>query len=328
MRLVAVELRRVVARRLITFVTIGGLLAVGLVLVAAWQSARPLTDAQIAEAERQYAWALEDWEENGEQMVADCLDAQAGESELAGEPLDFGCAEMEPQREWYVPPSSELSTALGPLLSSTATLLVFLVFVVGVTATAAEMTTGSMSTWLTFVPQRLRVLFSKVAASGVVGVPITAVLAAVLVGGAYGVHAAQGALGTMTGAVWADVGWTGLRVVVLGGVAAAVGSALGVLLKNTGVALGLVIGYLLVVEAILGNLVQPIQPFLLQTNLRAWVEGGTTYWVSECTVTDQGTQCTGTEVALGLAQGAAYLGVGAVLVLGLTALVFRRRDLA
>lgn len=328
MRLLTVEIRRIVARRLVTFVTIGGLLAVVLVLAGAWQSARPLTDAQLEEAERQYAWALEDWEANGEQMVADCLEAQEQESERAGEPLDFGCDEMEPQEEWFVPQSAELASTFVPLLSTTAMLLIFLVFVVGVTATAAEVSSGALSTWLTFVPQRLRVLFSKVGASAVVAVPITTLLVAALAGGLYAVHAAQGALGDMTGEVWGDVAWTALRIVVAGAAVAAAGSALGVLLKHTGVALGLVIGYLVVVEAILGSLVQRLQPYLLQLNLRAWVEGGAAYWVNECTVGEQGTECTGTEVVLGLGQASVYLGVGVALVLGLTALVFRRRDVA
>jgi ABC-2 type transport system permease protein len=329
MRLLSVEIRRIAARRLITFVTIGGLLAVVLVLVGAWQSARPLTDAQLEEAQRQYEFALEDWEANGEQMVADCLEAQEQESERAGEPLDFGCEEMgPPQEDWFVPQSSELAATFVPLMSTTATLLIFLVFVVGVTATAAEVSSGAMSTWLTFVPQRMRVLFSKVGASAVVAVPITALLVAALVGGLYAVHAAQGALGDLSGEVWGDVVGTALRIVVLGAVVAAAGAALGVLLKHTGVALGLVIGYLVVVEAILGSIVQRLQPYLLQLNLRAWIEDGAAYWVNECTVGPQGTECTGREAVLSLGQASVYLTVGVALVLVLTSLVFRRRDVA
>jgi ABC-2 type transport system permease protein len=328
MRLLTVEVRRIAARRLISLVVVGGLLAVGLVLVGAWQSARPLSDAQLEEAQRQYAFALEDWEANGEQMVADCLEAQERESELAGEPVDFGCDQMAPQEEWFLPQPTELASTFVPLLSTTATLLVFLVLVVGVTATAAEVSSGAMGTWLTFVPQRLRVLFSKVGASAVVGVPVTALLVAVLAGGLYGVHATQGALGDMTGAVWGDVVWTALRIVLVGALVAGVGAALGVLLKHTGVALGLVIAYAVVLEGILGNLVTRLQPFLVQTNLRAWIQDGATYWVNECTVTERGTECVGTEMTVTLAHASVFLGVGAAVVLGLTALVFRRRDIA
>lgn len=327
MRLLAVEVRRIRARRLVLLVVLAGLGAIALVLAGTWQSARPLTDAQIEDAERQYAFALEDWEANGEQMVADCLEQQERESELTGGPVDFGCEQMgPPQEEWFLPQANELAQTFVPLLSSTATLLVLLVFAIGVTSTAAEMSSGSMSTWLTFVPQRMRVLFSKVGAAVLVGLPLTLLLVLVLVAGLVGVHAANDALGDLTGEVWTDVAWTVLRIVLLGGVVAGVGAALGVLLRHTGVALGVVLGYAVVVEAILGSLVTRLQPFLLRTTMTGWIEGGTSYWVNECTVTERGTECMGTEVPVSLLQSSLVLVVAVAVVLGVTALVFRRRD--
>lgn len=329
MRLLAVEVRRIRARRLVAVVTVIGLLAVGLLLVGAWQSARPLTEAQLQDAQQQYAWALEDWEENGEEMLADCRESQERESEIAGEQLDFGCEQMgPPQEEWFLPQATELSASAPTTLSTASAMLLFLVFVVGVTATAAEMTSGAMSTWLTFVPQRLRVLFSKVGASTVVGVPITAVLVAALVGGLYVVHAVQGSLGDLTGAFWGEIAGTALRIVVLGGVAAGVGAALGVLLKHTGVALGVAIGYAVIVESAVSGIAPRLQPFLVQTNVRGWVEGGTTYWARECEVTAEGTACQYADVPLSFAHSSVFLAVGVLVLLGLTALVFRRRDVA
>lgn len=326
MTLLGVELRRLTARRLIGFVLVGGLAAALLVLTGVWFSARPLADAQLEQAEAAYEREMAAWEENGEEMVADCREQQAIEQERLGEAVDFGCDHMEPQREWFVPTTSELSAAFVPTLAGSALLPVFLVLVVGVTATAAEMSTGTMSTWLTFVPRRLRVLGSKLAATGVAGLPLTAVLMGVLAGGVYGVHAWHDALGEMTGEIWADVGWLVARTVLLGAVVGVVGAALGVLLRSTAAALGVVLGWVLVLEQILGGTVPRLQPLLVLPNLRAWIEGGGTYWVYECTVTDQGTTCDGVEHVISQLQAGVYLGAGAVVVVALTALVFRRRD--
>lgn len=326
MRLLSVEVRRVLARQLVVLLAIAGVAGVVLVLTGSWFSARPLTEAQVAEAERQYEWAMEDWEANGEEMLAQCLEDQEQEAERTGEDVDFGCEQMKPQEEWFLPQPTELSETFTPLLSSAALLPVFLAFAVGVTSTGAEVSSGSMSTWLTFVPQRMRVLFSKVGAGGLVGVPLVAGLAALLVGGLYAVHAANDALGRLDAEVWGDVGWVVLRTVALGALVAALGAALGVLLKHTAVALGVVIGYSLVVEGILGGIAPRLQPLLVRTNISAWVQDGTSYWVNECTVDANGTICEGIERTVSLGQSAVFLAVVAVVVLGVTAVVFRRRD--
>ena len=187
MRLLGVELRRLAARRLIGFVRLGGLAAVVLVVVGAWFSAQPPTDAQLAEAQAVYDQELEYWEQEGDQMLADCLEAEEAERELMGEEVDFGCDQMEPQLEWYLPYSPPLEEILTSNLATMAFLPVMLTLIIGVTATAAELSTGTMSTWLTFVPQRTRVVLSKIAASALVAVPLTALIMALIVGGLYGV---------------------------------------------------------------------------------------------------------------------------------------------
>lgn len=326
MRLLQVEVRRLLGRRMVVLLALVGLVGAVLVLVGAWFSARPLSEAQIAEAQRQYEWALEDWEKNGDEMLASCLEEEERESERTGEDVDFGCEQMKPQEEWFIPQSTELGQTFEPLLASAALLPVFLAFAVGATSTGAEVSSGSLSTWLTFVPQRMRVLFSKVGAGGVVGLPFVAGLIALLVGGVYGVHAVNGALGGLDAAVWSDVGWMALRVIGLGAFVAACGASLGVLFKHTGAVLGVVVGYAVVVDGILGALVPRLQPYLLRTNLSAWVEGGTIYWVDVCTVGPDGTICEGVERTVSQGHGALVLAVVTVVVLGVTALVFRRRD--
>lgn len=327
MRLLAVEVRRLRARSLLVALVLVAVGIIGLVLAGAWMSARPLSPAQLEEAQRQYELAAADWEEHGEEMIADCREQEEREEELTGIDQDFGCDTMTaPQEEWFIPQSTELAETFGTLLGGTAMLVVLVALVLGTTSTAAEMSTGSMSTWLTFVPQRLRVLSSKVGAAVVVAVPVAVLLLAVLITGLYVVHAAQGALGDLDADVWADVAWTCLRITVLSAVIAGVGAALGVLLRHTAAVLGVVVGWVLVVEGILGGLVPRLSPFLVRTGVAGVVNDGTSYWVNECEVTADGTMCQGTEVFVSVGQSVLVVAVVTVLVLGVTAVVFRRRD--
>lgn len=326
MRLVGVELRRVLARRLVAAIVVGGVLAIGLVLMSTWMQARPLTDAQLDSAERSYAAAREDFEEHGEEMVASCLDAQAEESELSGQELDFGCDQMEPQRDMFFPQQHELHQTLPGELAGVAVLLTFLTFLMGVTSTAAEVSTGSLGTWLTFVPRRSVVLASKVTAGTVVAVPVVAGLLALLVAGSFFVHDARGLADGMTGAAWADALWTSARILALGALAGALGAALGLLLRHTAAVLGAVVAYALVVESIVAGMLPELQPWLLRTNMAAWVQDGSAYWLNQCTVTSAGTTCTTVEELVTLGHGALYLAVVGAILLAVTTLVFRRRD--
>jgi ABC-2 type transport system permease protein len=330
MRLVGVEVRRVLARRLVSIVALVGVLVIGMIMAGTWFAAQPLSAEQLANAETEYERYLADWEANHEQWHADCVESEEREAELTGEQVDFGCdwALERPEQEMFLPQSPELAESFEMLMSSAALLPLILVLLVGITSTAAEVSSGSLSTWLTFVPRRMRVMASKLTAALVVVVPVVAGLTALLVGGFYAVHAAHDVVGDMTGEVWAGVAWLSLRLVVLGGVVAMVGAALGLLLKQTGIALGAVIGWTVIVEQILAAVLPRLQPYLLTTNINAWVQNGTTYWLQTCEVTSGGTVCEYGEQTLGLAQSSVYLAVGSVVVVALTALVFRRRDVA
>ena len=52
MRLLGVEVRRVLARRMVAAVVVGGLAVVVLVLVSVWSAARPPSAAEVASAEQ------------------------------------------------------------------------------------------------------------------------------------------------------------------------------------------------------------------------------------------------------------------------------------
>jgi len=327
-RLVRVELQRLAARRLVLAAILGVIVSVGLVLWGTASTIRPLTPTQLEEAERSYDLAVQDWQDNGAEYLQQCLDDQDRERTLQDDPtLDFGCDQMgPPERQWYVPVAPALQDTLPAVLGPVVFLLGFAGLLIGATSTAAEMSTGAITTWLTFEPRRLRVYTSKLLAAGAFLVLPMALTLALVVGGLWAIHAQQGLADTMTGQDWADAAAMSLRmlaVIVLGGI---VGAALGILLRHTAAVLGLVVGYAVLVENLLGALAPRLQPALLLLNVSAWTQNGADYGVQECTTSSQGTMCEYVQHTLSLDQGASYLAVLAAVIIVGSALVFRRRD--
>lgn len=322
-RLTAVELRRLFSRRLVLAAMVAALLVGGLVLLTTWTSTRPMTGAQVADAERAYEQQLADWEENGAEQIAQCEEDQERERELTGQDLDFGCQDMEPQREWFFAEPPPLEDTISPTLSTFSALLILVAVAIGATFFAAEISTGAITSWLTFEPRRTRVYASKLAAAAIGVVPVTVLALALVTLGIWWIHDLRGLTGTMTRAAWLDVGWMLVRIVAIAVAAALAGAALGALLRHTAAVLGLVVGYLAVVEGILGSLAPAARPWLLQLNVAGWIDGGTTYYTPGCADAATGGMC---ETVLTLGQSAVYLAVLLAVIVLVAGLVFRRRD--
>jgi len=325
-RLLAVELRRFFSRRLVVLAMVAAVAVAGLVVAVTWTSVQPMSAAEAEQAETFYQQELAYWEENGEELIADCLEQEEVEAERSGQEVDFGCEMQEPQREWYFPPVPQLHETLPGLLLGVSLLLTFAALVVGTTFTAAEFSTGAMSNWLTFEPRRLRVYASKVVAAAVGVVPVVLVVLGVVIGGAWVVSESQGLTGGMTSTVWSGIAWTAARVLALSVIGALVGAALGFLLRHTAAVLGVVIGYGLVVESLLSSQLPELAPWTARTNLSGWTTHGTTYYTSECITEAMGTSCQMTEHALSFGHSAAYLLGLTALIVSASALAFRRRD--
>ncbi len=326
MRLLRVELRRLFSRRLVVLTMLGALGASLLVLWAAWDSSQPMSGEDLAVAEEMYQQELAYWEEHGEEDRAQCLEDEAAEAERLGEDVDWGCEGMTaPERDWYVYTASPLHETLPSSLSAASTFLVFAVGLVGATFTAAEISTGAMSTWLSFEPRRLRVYASKLAAAAIGVVPVAVLAVAVVTAGSWLIadhfHLTSG----MGAAQWTDTGWMALRIVGLAVIGALVGAALGFLLRHTAGVLGfVVVGF--IASQMLQGLVPRTAPWMPVTNVDGWVRHGTMYYTEECTTDAGGTMCDLTEHTLAFGHSAVYLLVLTVVVVVLGAVVFRRRD--
>lgn len=329
MMLLGAELRRFHARRMLLVAALVGLAAVGLTLYGTYTVIRPLSPDQRAAAEAAFASAQADWEENGDEQIASCLDQQALDREQSGDQtLDYGCDAMAPQEEWFVPNAPPLTAQISGVLTVLTFALGFLALLAGATFTAAEASTRSLSTWLTFEPRRGRVFATKLGAAGLGVVLPTLALLGVVVGGSIGIFALVGASTSLT--VEAGISPVpdvlGRLVALTVGVAVAA-AALGLLLRHTLGVLGLAFGWAIAVEGILGGMVPRLSPWLVLPNVNAWVNGTAQYYVPHCTVSAQGTTCDYVTRTVSMTHGGIYLAALVTLLVVASALVFRRRDL-
>jgi ABC-2 type transport system permease protein len=328
MRLTGVELRRLFSRRLTTIALLGALVLTALMLFATYQQARPLGGSELASQRTSFNEARKQWEANGPQQVQDCLAAQA-EAQKADPKATLGCSTMEPKWANWGKPVATYAEMMPSVLNSGALLLALVGFLIGAGFVAAEFSSGSMANWLTFEPRRLRVYTSKLGAAGLGLVPIAVAVLGLLTAGVLLIVGHFASTAGTTAKVWGNLAQIGGRAVVLAVAAALAGAAMGVLFRHTAAVLGIAVGYLVLVEGVFRQALQGAQPWLLSLNFTAWLRHGTTYYPLVCKTDGQGSySCQGVEKLLTFGHSSTYLGILVVLMVGLAALVFRRRDVS
>ena len=231
-RLARVELRRLVRRRLTLFVVLGVLLAVGLQVFHTGMQARPMSHSERVRVTADYERAQRDFAQNGERQRQDCLQAQA--DARTGDPTaDFQCDDVRaPTLKDFLKPELSFAGEVPGVLSGGAMLLVLAALVLGAGFTAAEFSTGSIGTWLTFEPRRLRVYGSKLLAAGAGVVPL-AVLTLATMTAAVWVFAHLWGSTTGPAGTWGHIAAVGGRAVLLVALVAVAGAAMGILLRHT-----------------------------------------------------------------------------------------------
>ncbi|WP_432945374.1 ABC transporter permease subunit [Kribbella sp. CA-253562] len=325
-RLTGVELRRLVARRLVMLGVVAVLGVTVLMLAATWWNARPLSAEQQQQNKVQFEQAHADWEKNHEKYEKECRDAYASQPDPKPS-VEEMCTYQEPKLSEWGKPTPSFVEVMPELLQASAYLLAFAAFLIGASFVGAEFSSGSIGNWLTFEPRRLRVYGSKLSALAVGAVPVAVVTLALLLGGTYLIIAQMGVTTGTTGEVWGDLLEMSGRAMVIAAVAGAIGGVLALLLRHTAAAIGVIMGYVVLVEGIFGSVLVSAQPWLARLNFDAWVMHGTTYYVQKCTTGSDGSYiCESVEKTLSFEHGAWYLGIGAVLLIALGAVVFNRRD--
>jgi ABC-2 type transport system permease protein len=321
MRSFLVELTRFRVRRAIALMVLGAtLLAALMVGTKIWET-RPLSADDRAHAQ---ALADEEAQSRGfRQAMRQCLDdpeAYNGPGSTAAD-----CQAMQPRAEWFLERQSislgevNDNEGLGLLL-----LLAGIMVIIGTTFAGADWASGSMSNQLLFEPRRLKVWLAKGAAVLVGTAVVTAVIAAAFWTTLYLVAESRG---IATGAtVQADIRTTVGRGVLLAGLGALGAYALTMLLRHTVGTLAVLFAY-----AVGGTAVIAALPFTgvgrwsVGNNVMAWLQNGFEYYDPSVRCGPGGGECS-QSVRMTVEQGAAYLGVVLLVVVALSAVSFRRRD--
>jgi ABC-2 type transport system permease protein len=337
--LVGVELRRLWWRRLTKVAVVALVLFTGAAVYNAYSSSTPERLAQqlddykalVADTKRQQA----EFKEQQPQMLAQCRQDQAAERERSGDQsIDFGCESIigptEPTLEQFglVPPVADVITA--GITTSAAYLVAFLAFVLGASAVGAEFTTGSLGSWLTFQPRRVKVAATKLAAVAVGGAALAATFALLTNLGARMIAVVnrpdEDLVLPQPATATDSVAQLLLRVGALAMLAAVVGAALALVLRYTAGVVGLLLAYAVGIEMIAAQafLQGRLKPWTIGTNVEAFLGKGTTYTAESCA----GSTCTFSQQTLSYTHSWVFLLVlGAALTL-VGVLTFRRRDVS
>jgi ABC-2 type transport system permease protein len=322
--LVGVELRRLWWRRLTKVALFAAVVVTGVTIYTAYQATNP---ESLARALDVYQGEVA----NFPQMVADCERTQQEARDAGQVDTDFGCAQMRPPTlENFGVANPVPSAIFAGLVRTNGLFYAFLAFVLGASFIAAEFSTGSLGTWLTFQPRRIRVGVSKLAAAAGGGLLVGATGLGLAWLGSWMVGTLNRPDSDLQLPALTDLGeplsHLVLRHVGLVMAAGVVGAALGFLARNTGAVVGVVIGYAVVVEGIVaqGLARGKLSPWLPATNLEGFLLRGTTYMAEQCTTG----RCEYAMVPLSYTHSWVYLSVFGLVLSALAVLVFRRRDVS
>jgi ABC-2 type transport system permease protein len=336
--LVGVELRRLWWRRLTRAVLVGVVAFTGLMVYNAYSQSTPETLAQRLDDYRSMRADLERQQQDLPRMIEDCRTAQAQERARTGDAsIDFGCEQM--QNQFEIPPLEQMGISLPIADTITANLApyssfvyAFLVLILMGSFVAAEFSSGAMGTWLTFKPQRVRVALSKLAAAAIGSALIAAFGLLLLVGGARMIATLNRPDSSLSlpapPPLDGSVPELLLRAVLVVVAAGLLGAALGLLLRHSAGLVGLLLGYLVVVEfiginAFLGG---RLTPWAITPNAQAFLHKGYEYNAETCRTEGGSLACTYAPHVISYTHGWVYLVVLVAALCTAAVLVFRRRD--
>lgn len=317
-RLIGAELNRLRSRRLTLILALAVIAVVALFQVAVVQAVTPPSAADVAAAQAGYEQDHQEWVQNHDAYVQQCLDSGGTEDQ---------CTYPEPTKEQYGLTPATFGSVVGAGVSIAVVVAMLAGYLVAASSIGAEYSTGALGNWLTFVPRREQVYAAKVAALAIGSAALGLVAGGLMVGLAAIVTSVIGQPLTGAGAAVATAG-RGIPVVVF---ASLIGFCIAMLTRHTVAALGALVGYGLLVLGltIVSYLITPIsllKPWQIETNVRAFLNHGQTYAVYERVVTAQGVNIQSVERTLGFGAASAYLAVVLAVFLVVTLLVFRRRD--
>jgi ABC-2 type transport system permease protein len=317
-RLIWAEITRLLSRRLTGIAMIVILLGIAGYQLVVNDALSPPSSEERAAAERSYQQAHQDWAAGHEQYEEECRDAGAPPDE---------CAIPEPTLAEFTGDTTPFKETAGTALKLSTLFVALVTFTIAASFIGAEYSSGSIINWLTFVPRRSYVFWSKLLA--VAGfAALLGTLAATLVLGA-GLILAR-LHGSPVEAI-PELAGVGVRGVLPVLVLAVLGFCLGLLTRHTAGAIGILLAALVVCLVRIGALssqawAQRITPLTPEGNIAALIDRGYTYAVPVERVTRDGVTVELIEGVVSIMHGLVYWSIILTLVIMGSLLIFRHRD--
>jgi ABC-2 type transport system permease protein len=278
----------------------------------------PPSGEQLATSERAYQQAHREWVANHEQDEQDCRDTGAPPDE---------CVVPEPTLVEFTGSPTPFKDATGTALKLSALLAALVAFMIAASFIGAEYSSGSITNWLTFVPRRSHVFWSKLLTVAGFAV-LLGMLCATLVFDAALVLAHLHGSRVESVRELAEMGARSvLSVVVL----ALLGFCIGLLCRRTAGAIGVLLALVVVWFVRIGPLsslpwAQRSTPWTPDGNILAIVDHGYSYSVPVERAPADGVNFDLVEHSVSLTHGVAYWSIILALLITCSLLTFRRRD--
>jgi ABC-2 type transport system permease protein len=314
MRLLRSEFLRARSRRLVSMVIIGGLLAIVIGLGIAIVNSSPPSQAALDEAEARY-----------DQNVQRCMNGRFLGPNAALPPgydsLDAFCRDASAPS---VEGAGMQMRDLGEIVQGTALFVILLGVLLGASLGGADWTSNTMATLLTWEPRRIRVFLTRALVValvvGLITIGLQAIFAVIFWLGA----STRGTTAFTPSTLWSDVIQAALRTSAVATAFALIALAIATIGRSTVSAIGLLVGYLILVEAVIAGFRPSIVGWLL-------IRAGTVIVGQDPILRyGGGDSYSSGDVTVVMSVGRANVIVGAYLV-GLVVLalvVFRRRDVS
>jgi ABC-2 type transport system permease protein len=327
------ETRRLVKRRLIRYSAIAALVLLAAIAVGTFVTNQHVGPAERAAAVQQAKTEFANEVTRSTELKASCEKAK-GTAEAGNFPP---CDQITPptedsfQPEWYLPSTFNFRSSFGNMITAFAGIMAMVGFVIGASFVGAEWNSGGMMNLLLWRPQRLKVLTTKLSAL-LVGITSLSLVTGALWTGAFWLTAVlRGTTEKMTPGTWASFGLMGLRGLVLILVGTIIGFALASLGRHTAMAMGVAIGFVVLMQFGLVTVlsmanVKFLEAWILPTWGSAWMNQS--YKIEDynvCNASPTGECKPDTMILTWHEPGYAML-IGVVLILGAALWTMRSRD--
>jgi ABC-2 type transport system permease protein len=317
-RLIWVEATRLLSRRLTGIAMITVLLGLAGYQLVVNDVLSPPAGEELAAAEQTYQQVHQDWVTSHEQWEEECRDTDAPAAE---------CVVPEPMLADFTGDATPFTETASTALKVSTLLVALVTFTVAASFIGAEYSSGSLTNWLTFVPRRGHVFWSKLLTVTGFGALLGTLGAALVLGGTFVLAHLHGSRIESV----RELAEMGVRSVLPVIALAVLGFCIALVTRHTAGAIGVMLGTLVVWFVRSGALssqawAQRITPWTPEGNFAAIVDRGYTYAVPVKKVTPDGVITDLVERGVSFTHGLVYWALLLTLVVIGSLLIFRHRD--